>query len=127
MIIHYIVEKNIFRQCLQAFSSEERLKCHIKDFFKINGKPKIVGYIRFKNYERKIPFMIYADFESILVPRENREKNLVEFYANKYQKYVACSCGYSLVFVDDKFSKPVRSYLGVNPVYNFINSMIEES
>ena len=29
--------------------------------------------VRFKNYERKItsPFMIYADFESTLVPEDN--------------------------------------------------------
>ena len=120
------MEENIFRQCLRAFSSEEKLKCNVKDFFKVNGKPKIVGYIRFKNSERKIPFMMYADFESILVPKDNREKNLDEFYTYKYQKYGACSCGYKLVFVDNKFSKPVRPYLGINAVYNFINCMIEE-
>ena len=30
-------------------------------------------YVKFKNYERKIisPFMIYASFESIMVPDEN--------------------------------------------------------
>ena len=30
-------------------------------------------YVRLKNYERKIkfPFMIYADFESIIVPEDN--------------------------------------------------------
>ena len=27
-----------FCRCLQAFSTEEILKCHIKDCFKINGK-----------------------------------------------------------------------------------------
>ena len=37
--------------------------------------PKKCEYIRFKSYERKIkpPFMIYADFESILVPEDNKE------------------------------------------------------
>ena len=32
-------------------------------------------YVRFKNYERKIksPFIIYADFESILVLENNRK------------------------------------------------------
>ena len=45
--------------CLQAFSTEEILTCHIKDFFKINGKqrikmPKRVEYLEFKIYERKI-------------------------------------------------------------------------
>ena len=31
------------------------------------------------------------------------------------------------VCVDDKFSKPFKSYLGEDTVYNFINSRIEES
>ena len=32
-------------------------------------------FVRFKNYERKMapPFMIYADFKSILVPEDNRQ------------------------------------------------------
>ena len=46
---------------------------------------------------------------------------------NKYQKHIACSYGYKLVCVDDKFSKPFKSYLGKDAVYKFIKSMIEES
>ena len=39
MIIHYIVEKKHFcRYGLQAFSTEEILKRHIKHWFKINSK-----------------------------------------------------------------------------------------
>ena len=32
--------------------------------------------VKFKNFERKIksPFMIYVDFESILVPEDNRKQ-----------------------------------------------------
>ena len=52
--------------------------------------------------------MIYTDFESILVPENNEKKNPNEFCRNKYQKYVACSYGYNLVYVDDKFSKPFK-------------------
>ena len=35
--------------------------------------PKKCEYLRIKNYERKIklPFMIYADFESTLEPEDN--------------------------------------------------------
>ena len=43
------------------------------------------------------------------------------------QKHVAYSYGFELVYVDDKFSKPFRSYLGKDAFYNFVNSMIEES
>ena len=70
--------------------------------------------------------MVYADFESILVPEDNGKQNLNEFYTNKYQKHIACSCGYKLVCVDDKFSKPFELYLIEDTVYNFISIMIEE-
>ena len=33
----------------------------------------------------------------------------------------------NFVYVDHKFSKPFKSYLGGNVVYNFVNCMIEES
>ena len=60
--------------------------------------------------------MIYADFESILVPGDNEKQNPNESHTNKYQNQVACSYGYKLVCVDDKFSKPFKSYLGENTV-----------
>ena len=39
--------------------------------------PEKSEYVLFKNYDRKInsPFIIYADFESILVPENNRYQN----------------------------------------------------
>ena len=40
---------------------------------------------------------------------------------------MACSYGYELVCVDNKFNKPFKSYYGEDAVWNFINSMIEES
>ena len=46
--------------------------------------------------------MIYADFESILVPEDDGKQNPNESHTSKYQKHVACSYGYKLVFVGDK-------------------------
>ena len=67
----------------QPFRAEEILKRHIKDCLKINGKqrikmPKNGEYVKFKNYKRKIKssFIIYADFESILVSGDNGKQNL---------------------------------------------------
>ena len=39
--------------------------------------PKKGEFVKFKNYERKIksPFMIYADFESILLPENNGKQH----------------------------------------------------
>ena len=86
-------------------------------------------YVKLKNYEIKIksPFIIYANFESILVPENNGKQNTEESYTNKQQKHITCHCGYKLVFVGDKFSKPFKLCLGEDAVYNFINSMIEEN
>ena len=127
-------KKHFCRYYLESFGTEETLKRSIKDFFKINGKQRIImlkkgEHVKFKNYERKIksPFIIYADFESILVPEEKGKQNSEESYTNKYQKHIACSCGYKLVCADDKFSKPFKTYLGEDAIYNFINNMIEES
>ena len=109
-------------------------KYHIKDCFKINGKQKIImpekgEYVRFKYYERKINsrFITYVDFKRVLVPEDNGKKNSEESYTHKYQKHIACSYNYKLVCADDKFSKPLKTYLGEGAVKNFVNSMIEES
>ena len=69
MSIHYIMEGNIFVVIVCKLKQQQKLKCHIKDCFKTNGKqtikmPKKDEFIKFKNYERKIksPVMIYAGF-----------------------------------------------------------------
>ena len=115
--------KHFYRCCSQASRTAKKLKCHIKDRFKINGKqiiklPKKVEYIKFKNCERKIksPFMNYVDFESIVVPDDNVKQNPDESYTNKHQKHVACSYGYKLVCIDDKFSKSFESHLGEDAI-----------
>ena len=91
----------------------ENLKSHVNDCFKINGKQVI-----------KIPkasFMIYADFESVLLPEHNGKQNPGESYMKKYQKHVACSYGYELVSVDYKSSKTFESSLVQDAVYSFID------
>ena len=55
--------------------------------------------------KEKSPFMIYADFESILEPEGNGNQTPGEPYTYKYKKHAACNYGYQLIFVDDKFSK----------------------
>ena len=89
--------------CLQAFSTEEIFKHHIKDCFKINGKQSVKMlkkgvYAKFTNFKRKIksPFMIYGEFESILMAEDNGKQNPVKSYTNKYQKHVPCNYAYKL-------------------------------
>ena len=110
--------------CLQGFSTEEILKHHIKDCLKINDKqritmPKKDNYFKCKNYERKInsSFMIYTNFERILVPENNGKQTPKESYTNKYRKHIVCSYGYKLVCIDDRFSTSFQTYLGKDAVY----------
>ena len=50
--------KHFCRYCLQPFRTSEKLKCHIKDSFKINGKktikmPKKMNVLNSKNLKEK--------------------------------------------------------------------------
>ena len=47
------------------------------------------------------------------------QMNLIWTYI---KKLVACSYGYKLVCVDDRFSKSFKSYLGEDAVNNFIKA-----
>ena len=82
--------KHFHCYCLQAFSAEEALKCHVKDCFKINGKQRVRipqrGEYVDSNIMREIksPFVFYANFESVLVPEDNGKQNKDESYINKY-------------------------------------------
>ena len=55
--------------------------------------------VKFKNYTRKIKlsFTIYADAESILIPKNNGKQNPDTSYLNKHKNHVGCSYGYKLV------------------------------
>ena len=71
-----------------------RLWCILKDCFKINRIQRITlpnkvefvkfknEFVKFKNVERKMksPFMIYSDFEIILVLEDNGKQNPNESY-----------------------------------------------
>ena len=61
------------------------------------------------------------------MPEDNEKQNPEKSFTNKCRKHIACGYGYKFVCIDDKFSKPFKTYLGKAAVYNFINSMIEES
>ena len=109
--------------CIAAFTTEEVLKRHIKDSFKINGKetinmPKKGEYVKFKNFERKMksPLVIYADFESILAPEDNGKQNP---NINKYQKQMSLTntSKYQkllLVYIKKTISKSLKS------IYSYI-------
>ena len=79
---------------------------------------------KLRKENKKPSLMIYADFESILVAEDNGKQNPDKPYAKKHKKMLPAVI---VTNVDDTFSNPFKSYIGEGVVYNFINSMLEES
>ena len=109
----HLGRKHFCRYCSYIFNTEEILKDPTQDCIKVHDEQilKTGEYVKLKKISKKKElFMIYTDFESILVPEDNGKQNPNEFYTNKYQKPLACSNGYKLVCADNKFSKSFQSY-----------------
>ena len=47
-------------------------------------------------------------------------------YTGKNQEHIPCSFTYKIVYVDDKFSKPVVLYRGKNVVYKFTDAIFKD-
>ena len=86
--------------------------------------------IKFKSYREtvKIPFIIYADLESLLQKLTATEKQEVDQErTEKLQKHVACSYGYKVVCCyDDRLSNPFKMYRGLDRVSKFFTDIFQE-
>ena len=100
---------------------------HKEDCLSISGQHSInleKGTIEFKNYFKQIPvpLKIYADFECNLKNVECYEGT----YTKKNHEHVPCSYANKVVFIDDRFSKPIVVYRGENAAYEFIKAILKE-
>ena len=93
-----------------------------------NGKEKIPS-VYFKDHQKQlpIPFVIYADFESITEKMNTCQPSDKRSYTQKYQRRTACSFGYKVVcHYDKKYSKDVVIYRGRDPVGEFIKCLLRK-
>ena len=110
------------KHCIQHFPSKDRLEKHMLDCIVLTKcqaiqMPAEGEIIKFKSFREtvKIPFVIYADLESILqkltvTQKQEMDKEQTE----KLQKHVACSHGYEVVCCyDEKLSKPFEDVLWI--------------
>ena len=88
-------------------SKEEiQILCQIQKLWKTKMKNKWINkWIKFQ-------LIIYAVFESMLIPEDNVKQNPKEFYRNKHQKTCSLQLCYKLVCGDKKVSKSFKSYFG---------------
>ena len=98
------------KRCLGHFSSEAVLEehqtlCGREDFSsQIFTLPPPGSLIKFKNtrYQLRLPFVIYADFESLTPAPENDQENVAPAAGHgrktfAFQKHIPCSVGLKLV------------------------------
>ena len=107
--------------CLNGYDNPEKLEfhkeyCSEKDSIKINMPPPET-YLKFKNflYSERAPFVIYADFESILKPLETHETDPNKSYTLKYQEHKPVSFVYYIKsFNESVYKSKLRSYVKEN-------------
>ena len=117
--------------CFNSFKSLDSLDkhkeyCYNNESVKISMPPPNT-FLRFKNfrYSEKAPFVIYADFESLIKPIDNCDPDPNRSYTKKYQKHEPISfCYYILCFNDslckeifnnDTKRKQLRYYVKTKP------------
>ena len=104
--------------CLNSFDKPEKLEkhkeyCDEEESVKIN-MPAPDSFIKFKNYlySERAPFVIYADFESLLKPLNTCKPNPNKSYTLKYQKHEPVSFVYYIKsFNENVYKSTLRSYV----------------
>ena len=94
------------KRCLQGYRTEKSLDKH-KEYCSQHGAQKIElpkpgSKVKFQNYNRsmRVPFVVYADFESFIKPIDTCQPDPRGSYTNKFQKHVLSSFCYKIVGPD---------------------------
>ncbi|PFX30928.1 Schlafen family member 5 [Stylophora pistillata] len=108
-------KKFICRRCLNYFGSQRVLDTHselCQDHEAVSEKmPKEGTYLSFKNHQKQMtmPFVIYADFESIIKPLDTVQAYPERCYTERKQQHIPISfCYYVKCTFDDSYSKRVE-------------------
>ena len=99
------------RNCLQGYDKKEKLQDHQRYCYE-NAPlrielPKEGATVQFKNYKNsmRVPYIVYADFESITKPINTCTPNSKQSYTKQYQKHVPSSFCYYIKCFDDNLYK----------------------
>ena len=79
--------------------------------------------LKFKDYQRseRVPFMIYADTESLTKKIQTCDPDPEKKYTKKYQKHEPISFSYYIKCFDDNVFEPrLRSYTGEDAMQKFV-------
>lgn len=112
--------------CMIFFNSEQNLNTHICSGVR-TVLPDPGTVIQFKHFERMqdMPFVIYADFESLLVPQSSSD-GLVSNNTCVLQKHLPAAFAYYVVCSYDSSQNKYVSYRGQDCVEKFLEYLGED-
>ena len=89
------------------------------------GNPE---YIKFINYYKKmrVPFVVYADFESFTVKIRTCFPDEIKSFTEKYQKHKPSGYCYIIKFFDENYETVIRQYTAESPDEDVGKKFIEE-
>ena len=148
---HYCLVKNLSRllssqvskhdgkkyfcmRCLNPFNNQKALDKH-EEYCSNHEAVKIImpekgTMLKFKNYHRgeKVPFVIYADFESCIKSIHTCDPNPENSYTKQYQKHEPIRFYYYIKSFDSEVYLPIkeRSYTGKNAEREFLKYLEED-
>ncbi|GBM21452.1 hypothetical protein AVEN_161062-1 [Araneus ventricosus] len=115
-------------RCLHRFVKVETLEEHLQycndhspQHIKMPAKGE--NFIKFQNvhYQHPLPYIIYADFESLIVKEVHTSRN-TEIIA----RHEACGYAYVIIGPDGRSVKPISVYRGKNAVKHFMENILME-
>lgn len=112
--------------CLQFFSTFDKLDKHLCAGV-VTHLPNEGSFIEFKNYHRKqdIPYVIYADFETILQPFVNIEP-CNNTNTLKLQQHIPAAFSYNIVSSVNEHFNRFKLYRGEDCVSKFIEMLYKD-
>ena len=127
-------KKYFCMRCLNPFNNQKALDKH-EEYCSNHEAVKIImpkkgTMLRFENYHRgeRVPFVIYADFESCIKSIDTCDPNPKNSYTKQYQKHEPISFYYYIKSFDSEVSLPIkeRSYTGKNAEQVFLKYLEED-
>ena len=114
---HHDHKRHICLRCLNGFKSKKSLDDH-KEYCYNNECVKTImpekgTMLRFRNFlhSEKVPFIVYADTETLIKEMHNCDPNPQKSYTKKYQKHEPVSFSYYILCFDNSVCEPIlRTY-----------------
>ena len=121
------------RYCLHGFIREDLLQDH-EPHCSLHGPQRMElpdeenASLYFKDCHKqlKVPFTIYADFESLTAKTDSAQPNPEKSSTEKYQHHQPCGFSYIVISDNEKYSKPPVVYRAEDAVDKFLECLQEE-